>query len=60
MFEHINTRALLQEHDLRCIDMYLMEYTSFSDCGYVGPAVFLPQGGAKASPVPSKTLLSSI
>lgn len=40
-------RTFLQEHDLRCIDMYLMEYTSFPDSGYIGPAVFLPQVGTK-------------
>jgi FkbM family methyltransferase len=51
--------TFLQDHDLRCIDMYLMEYTSFSDSGYIGPAVLVPQGGEKASPVPSETLLSS-
>lgn len=43
-------RNFLNEHDLRCIDMYLMEYTSFPDLGYIGPVAFLPRGGEKASP----------
>jgi FkbM family methyltransferase len=45
-------QTFLQEHDLRCIDMYLMEYTTFPDFGYVGPAVLFPQGGNKLSPRP--------
>ena len=52
-------QTFLQEHDMRCIDMYLMEYASFSNFGYIGPAVFLPRGGAKAPLGSFKSLLSS-
>ena len=38
-----DVRAFLQQHDLRCIDMYLMEYTSFPDSGYIGPTVLVPR-----------------
>lgn len=51
-------RTFLQQHDLRCIDMYMMEYTSFSDSGYIGPAVLMQHGGEKGPPGPSKTVLS--
>lgn len=40
-------QTFLEEQDLRCIDMYLMEYSSFSNSEYVGPALLFPRGSAK-------------
>lgn len=42
-------KAFLHTHDLRCVDAYLMEHTSFSDPGYIGPTVLFPQRGTEAS-----------
>ena len=34
-------KAFLQQHNLRCLDMYLRELTDFSDERYVGPALLV-------------------
>ena len=34
-------KAFLQQHRLRCIDMYLRELTDFSDEQYVGPTLLI-------------------
>lgn len=51
-------QVFLHNHNLRCVDTYLMERTSFSDLGYIGPTILFPQRGTEASPVPSATPVS--
>lgn len=43
--------AFLQIHGLRCVDMYLKEYTAFPGQEYIGPTVLFAQG-ANASAIP--------
>lgn len=45
-----DVQAFMRERDLRCVDMYLMEHTSFPDLGYIGPVVLLSgsSGGRNA------------
>jgi FkbM family methyltransferase len=40
--------SFLEEHDLRCVDMYLRDLRTFEPSEYVGPAIFLPTGTAGA------------
>lgn len=38
-------KSFLEAHNLRCMDMFLREHRSFTETGYIGPTLIMPDNG---------------